>query len=76
MPSEVADKSLFLEVAGRAKVCRVVRMGEEVKLKLRTPRRLYTMKVKAGEAEDLLKQLKCEIVEFGKKTSTPRGKKG
>ena len=34
-----------------------------VKLKLRTPRQLYTYKVKVDRADDVLKRLKCEIVE-------------
>ena len=43
--------------------CRVRRAKDLVKLKLRTPRQLYTHKVKVEGADDVIKRLKCEIVE-------------
>jgi len=43
--------------------CRVRRAKDLVKLKLRTPRQLYTHKVKVERADDVIKRLKCEIVE-------------
>jgi hypothetical protein len=38
-------------------------MKNEVKLKLRTPSKLYTLKVEPGMAEETIKKLKCEIKE-------------
>ena len=37
--------------------------GESVKLKLRTPKTLYTMKVVGDRAEEIIKGLACEVVE-------------
>jgi len=34
-----------------------------VKLKLRTPRKLYTIKVEPTRAEEIIKKLRCEIRE-------------
>ncbi len=39
------------------------RAKDIVKLKLRTPRQLYTYKVKVERADDVLRRLKCEVVE-------------
>jgi hypothetical protein len=47
----------------KAVECRVKRSAEVVKLKLRTPRQLYTLKVEPEKATELLKQVKCEVVE-------------
>jgi hypothetical protein len=35
-----------------------------VKLKLRTPSKLYTLKVEPLKAEEVIKKLKCEIKEL------------
>jgi len=35
-----------------------------VKLKLRTSRRLYTLKVEPAKAEEVIKKLQCEIREI------------
>jgi len=64
MPAEVLDVELFMKLAEEAEVCRVVRSGNEVKLKLRTPRKLYTMKMESPRADELLKSLKCKVVEL------------
>lgn len=63
MPEEVFDVERFVEISTRASECRVKRLGEVTKLKLRTKRRLYTIKLPAEEAEGLLKKLKCRVVE-------------
>lgn len=63
MPTEVFDVEEFIRISERAKYCIVKRSGDIVKLKLRTPRRLYTLKVRPEEAGDIIRQLKCEIVE-------------
>jgi len=63
MPVEIADTEKFIQVSERASVCRVKRLQDIVKLKLRTPRVLYTIKVDPKIAEELIKQIKCEIVE-------------
>ncbi len=72
MPVEVYDKNKFIELSARAEICRVVRKEKEgiAKVKARTKRYLYTIKIPLNELEEFIKQLKCkEVVEVGKKTS-------
>ena len=63
MPIEVADTEEFLKMSERATECRVKRLKDIVRLKLRTPRQLYTIKVEPGKAAEMLKQIRCEIIE-------------
>jgi len=63
MPSEIFDPEKFVETSGRAEYCMVKRLKDVVKLKLRTPKRLYTLKVEPAKAEELIKKLQCEIRE-------------
>ena len=64
MPSEILDVEKFVTMSARAKYCSVKRLKEAVKLKLRTPRKLYTLKVEPLKAEEIIKKLKCEIQEL------------
>ena len=63
MPAEITDAEEFVRVSERASECRVKRLKDVVKLKLRTQRQLYTLRVDPEKAADLLKQIKCEIIE-------------
>ena len=64
MPSEIFDAEKFVAMSANAKYCSVKRLKETVKLKLRTPSRLYTLKVEPLKAEEIIKKLKCEIQEL------------
>jgi ferritin-like protein len=64
MPSEILDAEKFVETSGRAEYCAVKRLKEVVKLKLRTPSRLYTLKVAPTKAEEIIKKLQCEVREI------------
>jgi len=64
MPSEIVDTEKFVEISGRAEYCAVKRLKDVVKLKLRTPRQLYTLKVQPLKAEEIIKKLQCEIREI------------
>jgi ferritin-like protein len=64
MPSEILDSEKFVEISGRAEYCAVKRLKDIVKLKLRTPKRLYTLKVEPAKAEEIIKKLQCEIHEI------------
>jgi len=64
MPTEIKDIEKFIDLSDAAKECRVKRTEEIVKLKLRTPHRLYTIKLDASEAGEALKRIKCEVVEI------------
>ena len=64
MPKEVYSKDEFVSLIDKAIECRVKRLSDCVKIKLRTKKYLYTYKAKPSEAEELLKMVKCPIKEF------------
>jgi ferritin-like protein len=64
MPAEITDVDKFVETSARAEFCAVKRLKDAVKLKLRTPARLYTLKVEPIKAEEIIKKLQCEIREI------------
>jgi len=64
MPSEIFDVEKFVAMSDHAEYCLVKRLKETVKLKLRTPSQLYTLKVEPLKAEEIIKKLKCEIEEL------------
>ncbi|MEM2026362.1 MAG: 50S ribosomal protein L38e [Candidatus Bathyarchaeia archaeon] len=63
MPAEIFDVEKFIELSEKAYHCRVKRLKDVVKLKLRTPKMLYTLKVDPSKAEEVLKRIKCEVKE-------------
>ena len=64
MPAEIFNPEKFVEISERAEYCAVKRLKDIVKLKLRTERRLYTLKVEPTKAEEIIKKLQCEIREI------------
>jgi len=66
MPMEIKDKGKFIELLKNArKVIVVRRLPKYIKIKARTKRRLYTIKVLSEEeANEILKNVKSEIVEY------------
>jgi large subunit ribosomal protein L38e len=65
MPIEITDEKQFLDIAkNRASLCRIKKVNEIVKLKLRTPKHLYTFKTTPEKAELLLKDIEIERVEL------------
>ncbi len=63
MPKQIYDVEKFLEMSEDAVECRVKRGDKRVKLKLRTSKYLYTIILEPQEAEAVLQQVKCQIVE-------------
>ncbi len=63
MPEEVKDVEKFIELSKRALACRIKRGKEFVKLKLRTKRKLYTIKLPPEKAEEVLSRIECEVEE-------------
>jgi len=63
LPKEITDADEFIKMSEKAMECRVKRSEDTVKLKLRMPRQLYTLKVDPARAAELLKQVKCEVIE-------------
>jgi large subunit ribosomal protein L38e len=64
LPKEIFDTEEFLALADQAYECRVKRQGDMMKLKLRTRRQLYTIKLETAEGEDLLNKIDCPKEEF------------
>ena len=63
MPKEIKDVDKFLELSNNAIECRVKRIKDVVKLKLRTAKYLYTLKVGPDDAEELIKKINCQVIE-------------
>ncbi len=63
MPKEINDPTLLDEIAPKASEIRVKRVKDVVKLKFRTKRYLYTIKLTEKEAETLI----GELEKMGKK---------
>jgi large subunit ribosomal protein L38e len=64
MPKEIFDEEKFLELAEFAIHCRVKRVKDEVKLKLRTKKVLYTYKTDPTTADRIVRELSCDIIEL------------
>ena len=60
MPKEIFDTEEFLALAEDASKCLVKRLDGETKLKLRTGRYLYTIKLGPSEADALLGRIQCQ----------------
>jgi len=63
MPQEIFDIDQFIQISERAEYCNIKRLKTIVKLKLRTPKKLYTLKTEPIKAEEIIKKLRCEIRE-------------
>ncbi|MFX0073603.1 MAG: hypothetical protein ACFFAO_21200 [Candidatus Hermodarchaeota archaeon] len=64
MPREIFDEEKFLKLSEFSVHCRVKRIKDTVKLKLRTKKMLYTYKTDPPSAERLLKQISCDVIEL------------
>lgn len=66
MPQEVKNVEEFLEIMKRAqKIIVVRRLPKYIKIKARTPRRLYTIKLMDEEtANKILSKANVEVVEY------------
>jgi hypothetical protein len=63
LPSEISNTDEFVRLSERASECRVKRLKDIVKLKLRTSKRLYTINLDPDKAAEVLKLVKCEVIE-------------
>ena len=66
MPKEITSREEFIRITERAVECRVVKNEKEgvAKVKARTPRYLYTIKIPISELDGFLKQLKCQNIKY------------
>ena len=63
MPTEIVDVEEFVKLSEKAEECRIKRLKDTVKLKIKTSGRLYTLKLETGKADALIKRLKCKTTE-------------
>jgi ferritin-like protein len=64
LPVEVSDINEFAKLSEKAEVCLVKKKKNITKLKLRTPKDLYTLKIEPNKTDEVFKKLKCEIKEI------------
>ncbi len=63
MPTEMVDVEEFVKLSEKAEECRIKRLKDTVKLKIKTTGRLYTLQLEKGKADVLIKRLKCKTTE-------------
>ncbi|MBY9007213.1 MAG: hypothetical protein KGD63_10695 [Candidatus Lokiarchaeota archaeon] len=64
LPKEIFNEEEFVNLSDRAVHCRVKRVKDTVKLKLRTKKTLYTYKTDPSSAERILRDISCDIIEL------------
>ena len=64
MPAEILDIGRFISLSEGAVECRVKRSEDSVKIKLRTRKRLYTIKLDPEKVDEVIKALKCDVKEI------------
>ncbi len=64
MPKEITNVDEFLKISEKASECKVKKLGEVTKLKLRTPGNLFTIKLEAKAADELLAKITCAKTEL------------
>ncbi len=64
MPKQISDVKEFIQLSNNAIECRIKRSEEFVKLKLRTPKELFTIKLDVKKTDDVLNKIKCEKIEL------------
>jgi len=64
VPREIIDEEKFIELAEFAVHCRVKRLRDVVKLKLRTKKILFTYKTDPATAERILRNITCDVIEL------------
>lgn len=63
MPTEIDDVEAFVKLSEKAENCKVKRLEDVVKVKLKTAQKLYTIKLDKDKAEGLIKRIKCQVTE-------------
>ena len=64
MPIEIKDKEQFIELSKDAKECRIKKNKDSTKLKLRTEKYLYTLKLESTGAQEVIGKLNCPTIEI------------
>lgn len=65
-PKEIRDLEEFIKISEHALECRVVKLEDKgiAKVKARTRRYLYTIKIPLNNLDDFLKKLRCQNIRF------------
>jgi large subunit ribosomal protein L38e len=63
VPTEIFNQEEFIQLSSSADYCTMKRSKRSVKLKLRTKRKMFTLKLKTADADEIVKKLKCDILE-------------
>jgi len=64
MPHEIKDLTKLDDIIAQSTECRVKRIGDMVKIKFRTKKKLYTIKVSVSEAEAIRARISVPIVDY------------
>ena len=64
MPKQIFNEEDFLKYSEVAVHCRVKRVKDTVKLKLRTKKYLFTFKTDPTTADRLLRSISCDVIEL------------
>lgn len=73
LPKELYDVEQLEKLLPKALELRVVRAEKDVKLKLRTPEHLYTLKTNEQTVQGILKNAKdLQVIEIGQKKEEKR----
>jgi len=59
LPKEIFDADEFLALTAGAQKCTVKRLNDVTKLKVKSKRYLYTIKLPSSEADELLGRIQC-----------------
>jgi large subunit ribosomal protein L38e len=59
VPVEIFDKEKFIELSEKATECTIKKNKDNTKLKLRTSRYMYTIKLDPAEANELAGKISC-----------------
>ncbi len=63
MPKEISNVDEFIKLSEKGEICRIRKYDDVVRLKLRTRRTLYTLKLEPAKLDEVVKKLKCETEE-------------
>ncbi len=64
MPVEVFEKEKFIGLSEKATDCIIKKNSDNTKLKLRTSKYLYTIKMDPSEADEVISKLSCPTTEI------------
>ena len=64
MPKEITNVDEFIKISERASECRIKKLGDVTKLKLKTPGSLFTIKLESKAADEVLARITCAKTEL------------